>query len=180
MSLFIVYFHGYGSSPKTDKVSILRERLNVPVFCFPADIDPVKAKKMIEYNIDQVLLENKYRNSKMVFVGTSLGGWMASEMAKKYNVPAIVINPSCNPGVSLEKYGISEEIRKHYSIIEFSKNNTYFFAENDEVIDNKEIIKELQLLCYEVYIDKKADHRYNGEAFEQVIKYIEKNYLKKF
>lgn len=174
--LTIVYFHGYGSSPNTPKVKLLRDRLKVPVFAFPADIDPDKAKPLIEYNIDMMLLDNMHSADHVLFVGTSLGGWMASEMAAKYDIPAIVINPSCIPSTSLDKYGVPIEIAAKYLPIKIAKKNVYFFAENDEVLDNQDIIKYLKMNDYEVYVDPEGDHQFAGKPFERVIEYIERKY----
>lgn len=178
MSLIIVYFHGYGSSPKSDKVSVLREALGVPVFAFPANIDPDIACREIEFNIDMMLLDNMHARDQVLFVGTSLGGWMASKMASKYRVPAIIINPSVTPKSSLVKYGVSQEICDKYEDLTISPHNTYFVAENDEVIDSSVLRRMVSMApeSVELYIDSDADHRFNGAPFDRVVKYIEKTF----
>lgn len=177
MSLTIVYFHGYGSSPLSDKVTTLRNSLGVSVFAFPADIDPDIAKPLIEFNIDMMLLDNMHSDDTVLFVGTSLGGWMAAEMAVKYDVPAIIINPACNPRETLRKYGVSDTILSKYSPIKFSKKHRYFFAENDEVIGSTDTVSYLRNLGYSVFVDPEGDHRFNGSSFVKVIDYIKKEYL---
>lgn len=177
MSLTIVYFHGYGSSPVSDKVTTLRESLGVPVYAFPADIDPDEATKLIEYNIDMMLLDNMHAETNILFVGTSLGGWMASKMAEKYKVPAIIINPSVTPKTSLLKYGVDPSVCAKYNDMIVSPNNVYFFAENDEVIDNSILRKAWKDRGIQVHIDPEANHRYNGKPFERVIEYIRKKFM---
>lgn len=178
MSLIVVYFHGYGSSPNSQKVLTLREQLNCPVYCFPADVDPQKAVDLISYNIDLVLLEDMHKDDQLLFIGTSLGGWLASKMAAMYKVPAIIINPSTNPRESLKKYGVAPAILEKYDELVLSDKNTYFFADKDEVIDHTAIRKELtdKGIMFNVAFD--ADHRYQGPAFDRVIQHIKNNFQK--
>ena len=177
MKLIVVYFHGYGSSPASDKVNVLRERLKVPVHAFPQDIDLDVATPLIMHNIDMVLADKQHGESNVLFVGTSLGGWMASEMGAMYRIPAIVINPSCDPATSLSKYGVPQHIRSKYDRIKFSPNNTYFFAANDEVIDNSNVVTDLLRWKYDVHVDFEGDHRFNGRPFDRVIDTIKQKYL---
>ena len=101
----IVYFHGYGSSPNSDKVAALRAGLKdrAKVYAYPADIDPEIAKAELTREIDSMLAghRNAATQDSVIFIGTSLGGWWASELGESYGIPAIVINPSCNPTSSL-------------------------------------------------------------------------------
>lgn len=178
MSLIVVYFHGYGSSPNSQKVTALREALKTPVYCFPADIDPEKAIEEVGYNIDMVLLEDMHANDRMLFVGTSLGGWLASKMGALYNVPAIIINPSATPRESLKKYGIDAAILEKYDDLVVSDKNAYFFAHKDEVIDHtptRQLLADRGMV-YHVALD--TDHRYQGPAFHRVIDYIKTNFQK--
>ena len=74
-------------------------------------------------------------NLEIIFIGTSLGAWYAAELADKYKVKAILINPSYNPRQSLLKYEIEENIRNKYSPIKWLNDAIYYIAKNDEVID---------------------------------------------
>lgn len=177
MGVVVVYFHGYGSSPNTDKVAALRDGLGVPVHAFPIDVDPDVARAQLTHNIDMLLLDDMHAPDRVVFVGTSLGGWWASEMADLYGVPAVVINPSRDPARTLDRYGVPELTRAKYSPIKMSIDNVYFFAERDDVIDNTKLREVLLTHGYEVYVDETADHRFNGKPFERVIEYIKKKYL---
>ena len=175
--LNVVYFHGYGSSANTPKVRVLRNSLNVPVFAFDANTDPEIAIKEVGFNIDMLLMEDLHAPIQTIFVGTSLGGWLASEMGAKYGIPVIAINPSFDPKNSLKKYDLAEGILNKYTAIKLSKKNVYFFAEHDSVIDNTVFRQELIDQGYEVYIDSDADHQYLGKSFDKVIEYIKKSYM---
>lgn len=177
MTLNIVYFHGYGSSPTTSKVEVLRGALNVPVFAFPANIDPEIAIAEVSHNIDMLLLDDMHAYDSFLFIGTSLGGWLASKLGQMYNIPAIIINPSVNPKEGLLKYGVDQQICNKYDVMQFSKNNAYFFAENDIVIPNEDTRKMLIEMGIEVYVDPEADHRFSGVPFNRVIEYVKNNSL---
>lgn len=176
MSLIIVYFHGYGSSPNSDKVEVLRSSFDSPVFSFPINIDPDKAIADLSHRIDMMLLEDMHADDKVVFVGTSMGGWMASEMGKKYNIPAIVINPAWDPSDVLAKLGVDESICSKYDLMSLSDKNAYFFADHDELIDNHELRVLLSEAGHEVYVDPEGDHRFGGEPFKRVVKYIKSRF----
>lgn len=177
MSLKIVYFHGYGSSVKSDKVRQLSNLLDCTVHAFPVDVDPQVAWDELTHYIDMLLLEDMHVDDQLVFVGTSLGGWVASELGLLYDIPAVVINPSCNPAYSLLKYGVDSKVRRKYSPIKFSHKNVYFFAEQDEVIVNSETVHFLQQHDYEVYVVPGASHRFDGEPIRKVAEVIRKKFV---
>jgi predicted esterase YcpF (UPF0227 family) len=174
MKTIIVYFHGYGSSAQSDKVARLRKESEFDVYAFDANIDPEIAVKHVGDCIDDILLTEMHVPIKLLFVGTSLGGWLASKMAQMYQCEAIIINPSVTPSTSLVKYGVPEVICKKYADLTSSKRHKYFFALHDDVIDNISFIKNLTDQNYDVTIISDADHRFSGKAFEEVIDLIHK------
>lgn len=98
MKKFIVYFHGYASSPNTDKVTQLKLAYpNDYIYAFLADIDPEIAIKEVGNNIDLALLDHIEEDIDITFIGTSLGAWLAAKMADLYGVKSILINPVLYP-----------------------------------------------------------------------------------
>lgn len=177
MSTIIIYFHGYNSSPNSDKVERLRQIPDSIVHAFPASVDPDVAIDSVGNEILNVLLDRIHTDDQIVFVGTSLGGWLASKLATMYDVPAILINPSFNPAITLERYDVPVEVRNRYKpIVPRMFKDVYFFAEQDDVIPNEEMRGALRMLGGTVFVDKTADHRFNGEPFEEVCKYIERRF----
>lgn len=169
MKKVIVYCHGYGSSPESDKLLQLKDA-GFDAYCFQADIDPDIAHKSICDKIDSMLLDYLHQDIKLIFVGTSLGGWMASNLADCYSADAIIINPSHDPKESLAKYGVSEEIRNKYTPLVANRHYVYFFGENDEVIDHSLFTETLVGKC-RWFSYKGADHRFKGH-FHHVIDYL--------
>lgn len=171
MKKVIVYFHGFNSSPLTDKVKQLKTLLpNDYIYSFLADIDPEIAIKNVGDDIDSAFLNHINEDIEIIFIGTSLGGWLAAKMADLYGVRAILINPVFNPTKSLKKYGVDKEIREKYELLTISPNYQFFLAKNDEVIDHKELIDVLVSKSIPYYLNESATHRYDGIAFDEIIK----------
>lgn len=170
MKKFIVYFHGYASSPNTDKVTQLKLAYpNDYIHAFLADIDPEIAIKEVGDNIDLALLDHIEEDIDITFIGTSLGAWLAAKMANLYGVKSILINPVLYPAQSLKKYNIP---CAKYDPLTILSNSVFFIAQHDEVIDHSELIEILNDKGIKYYIDEEATHRYNGTSFDKVIKEI--------
>lgn len=175
MKKLIVYFHGYNSSPSTDKAQRLKQ--DFETLAVSIDPDPEIAIKSLFNQIDNFLIDNFLEEIELIFVGTSLGAWWASRLANQYDCKAVLINPSTMPYKTLPKLGLPLKIAHKYSPIEIPKRAAYFIAENDEVIDNTEFAKEIRELNddqKEVYTYSDGGHRFNGEYFERVMSYLNK------
>ncbi len=173
MRKLIVYFHGYGSNANTDKVKRLRDGLkDAEVFAWDIDIDPDVAFDQLSDHINMEILAEKplEAQAKLIFVGTSLGGWYAQQMADMYGCEAFLINPAFDPGNSLKKYGVSNEIIEAYKPLNFRSCYHYFIAKDDEVIDFELVREELEKLNT-TFVDG-AGHRFNGPEFDLVINAI--------
>ena len=173
MTKVIVYFHGYNSGPESEKVfKLMKAFPDDAIYSFPINIDPEIAQKDLENNIDDLLIDHLNEDIKLIFVGTSLGGWWVSRLAKLYNCPGIIINPCYSPQKSLEKYGVSEDILKKYSSMKFySDKDYYFIALHDEIIDP---IVDYSWKNLKVYENESVKHRFNGPEFNDVIELIKK------
>lgn len=171
MKKVIVYFHGYNSTPTSDKVIRLKQSFsNDYVYSFAIDIDPRIAIIDLQNSIDNILVDHLNEDIKLIFVGTSLGGWWASKLAKIYGCVGIIINACYDPQISLRKYGVSDDILQQYHPMEFCNSNYYFVALHDEVIDPK---IDLSLKHINVYDDVAVKHRFNGPEFDDVLELIE-------
>lgn len=171
MKKMIVYFHGFGSSPNTDKVSRLKAAFpDDYIYAFPIDIDPEIAEKELTRNINNALVEHLNEAIVLFFIGTSLGGWWASSLGYDYQCTTILINPSPQPQDTLTRYGISQDICEKYSDIVYSpQKDYYFFAKHDEVIEPRYDLSWPNLFIYD---QTSVGHRFNGPEFDDVIALI--------
>ena len=96
----IIYLHGFGSSGTSSKVDALREKFGAEnVFAPDLPFDPTEVISLV----NKLVYNNYEKYSKIVFVGTSLGGFYANYFAMYHDVPAILVNPSCKPSDTLRK-----------------------------------------------------------------------------
>ena len=102
--MIYVYIHGFNSAanPQSDKVrhlSKLGKVISVTYDTFAT------YEQIVEQLSSQIPSDED-----VTFVGTSLGGFWAFEMGRKYATPAVIINPAINPALSLCKYiGIDQK-----------------------------------------------------------------------
>lgn len=73
----------------------LDQQLEIP------EIPPVPAEA-IKMLMDRV--KDSQKTHKVVFAGSSLGGFYATWLAERFNGKAVLINPAVRPHVLLEKY----------------------------------------------------------------------------
>ena len=94
----ILYIHGFASSANSKKVTILKKRLD-DVIAFNLSPEPKIAIEQLETFI------KKYQNqSQITLIGSSLGGFYAMYLSKKYNLKTILINPAIKPWNTLLQY----------------------------------------------------------------------------
>lgn len=166
----IVYFHGYGSSANTDKVTRLKEMYpNDQVLAFDINIDPkISLPYLTEKIMDELI---KYFNvpGDLYFVGTSLGAWYANELSNTFGCKALLINPCIDPETSIAKYGVEEKVRTHYSKANLKdlKRKMIALDPKDDVIDHKNLLNEVNA-DFQIY--ENVGHRFNGPEFEDVVK----------
>lgn len=89
----IIYLHGFQSSALSIKGQQIKDycqqqgnvRVHLPDLNMPPEQTMAHVAAMIE-NLDRVVL-----------VGSSLGGFYATQLVAKYGVPAVLINPAMRP-----------------------------------------------------------------------------------
>lgn len=149
----IIYLHGFQSSPLSLKGQQLYQysqyisecQVHLPDLNCPPNQVTNFVSKMIE-ELDQVAL-----------VGSSLGGFYATQLAENFNIPAVLINPAVQPwvlfrtlfGVEQLPYFVNERwtlddaqlitleqmaIQK----LQYSDNFLVLLQQGDEVIDYHE------------------------------------------
>ncbi len=96
----VIYIHGFGGSGLGVKASLFREyfsKINEPYIAPSLSYVPDLAIKTLEELIDSF--------KEVYLIGSSLGGYYASYLARKDKVKKVVlINPSMNPAKTLKNY----------------------------------------------------------------------------
>jgi predicted esterase YcpF (UPF0227 family) len=94
----IFYFHGFASSERSWKIGLLKKRLTAETIIAPTlPVDPDGVVKLF----DRVVAEN---GKPVLVIGSSLGGFYAYYAASRFDIPAVLINPSITPWVTLKDH----------------------------------------------------------------------------
>ncbi len=166
IKMTLVYFHGYNSSPNSDKVRRLRE-VSPDTYAYEIDVDP---RISLPFLREAIRTQLNKEAEKVVFVGTSLGGWYAEKLAEEFGAKCVVINPCYWPSGILRRYELPETILDSYADMKLSETTKFFISSNDEVIDFspiRDVLMERNTSWFEG-----TSHRFNGPEFEAVVDYV--------
>jgi predicted esterase YcpF (UPF0227 family) len=153
----ILYLHGFRSSPRSFKARVMQKRLEElgrahELICPQLPASPKEAMALA------LLLAERHAPHDLSIVGSSLGGFYATWLAERLDVPAVVINPSVNPLKNLEKHvGVTTawhseepfEFKQEYigelaelRVQQITKPERYFLlaATGDEVLDYRDMV----------------------------------------
>ncbi len=150
-----IYIHGFGGSGQGVKSRAFREyfkSINEPFISPSLSYVPELAISTLEELIES------YEN--VTLIGSSLGGYYSLYLSHKYNIKAVLLNPSIHPMITLNDYrGDAPSFYDNSSFkwnathIEMLKNLkikepkeellTLFVQKGDELLDYKEAVKYL-------------------------------------
>ena len=104
MQQSVLYIHGFNSSPLSVKAEQTRQYLlknfpQVHFYCPQLASNPKGAINQLEE-----IIQSSQTNSSWYVMGSSLGGYFASYLSEKYNVPSVRMNPAIKPFELLEDY----------------------------------------------------------------------------
>ena len=153
----ILYLHGFRSSPRSFKARVVQKRLEElgrahELICPQLPASPKEALELA------LLLAERHAPHDLSIVGSSLGGFYATWLAERLDVPAVLINPAVNPLKNLEKHvGVTTawhsdepfEFKQEYigelaelRVEKITKPERYFLlaATGDEVLDYRDMV----------------------------------------
>lgn len=153
----ILYIHGFASSGASKKAKILKNYFGNDLVIAPSlSYIPSYAIRELEHIIEDL----RSQNIPILLVGSSLGGFYALYLSAKYNLKAVLINPTLNPFEDLKKMvgsniniqsGKSFELTyehlmqlRAYETSKFDQKNFLLMLQTgDEVLDYKRAIEML-------------------------------------
>lgn len=113
----IIYLHGFLSSPKSAKAQlvkdyVLKNHSNLKLHTPTLPGSPLKATEVIEQLISSIFDSGVNRGthnkdtpiSNLRFIGSSMGGFLATYFIEKYGGKAVLINPAVKPFKLLKDY----------------------------------------------------------------------------
>ena len=193
----LIYIHGFLSSPLSAKAEItrnwlLKNKSEIDYYCPQLPPYPNETKNILTQLVEQL------SNRPVYLVGSSLGGFWATYLAEKYNLPAVLINPAVNPqnfmpkyvGVDLKSYHTDDSyhLKQHHidEILEADLPVTRFdnywllVQTGDETLDYRDAVKKYAH-CKQT-IEEGGDHSFQRfeNYLEDIVGWFEHFYLKNF
>ena len=174
----LLYIHGFGSSARSAKAMLLREKFGAKIIA--PSLSPIPELAMD--TLEQIIECSQQKGEKAVLAGSSLGGYYASYLADKYNTKAVLINPAIKPyntlsrhiGLNHSYYDFSnyEFTQKHIAYLKKfdverinPENYLLLLQKGDDVLDYTEAVKKFR--GAEMDIEEGGSHGYEG--FERKI-----------
>lgn len=166
----ILYIHGFRTTKNSYTSKLLKNHFKKDIIISDHPIKPKEAIKYLEKIIE--------KNDIKVIIASSLGGYYATYLATKYNLKAILINPSVNPYKTTKPYlGVNETFegvkflwkKKHMKQLEkykikqkdLQQKNFYIFLQKgDEVLNYKVAKKRYPKAKFQ--IEKGGTHRFEN------------------
>jgi len=102
MPVSVVYIHGFNSSPQSHKAQLFSRWLtqhHPDIVLHTPALQPFPLDAMAQL---EALANLNPANTG--FIGSSLGGFYAVNLAEKFNSPAVLINPAVRPFETLSRY----------------------------------------------------------------------------
>jgi predicted esterase YcpF (UPF0227 family) len=181
----ILYIHGFNSSPLSVKAEQTRQYLlknfpQVHFYCPQLASNPKGAINQLEE-----IIQSSQTNSSWYLMGSSLGGYFASYLSEKYNLPSVLVNPAIKPFELLQDYlgeqvnPYTEEVyqvtrdhmvelkaieQKPPSFDTQQKNNYLVMVQTDDEVLNYQHAVEKYQHC-RLVVEQGGDHSFVG--FEQ-------------
>lgn len=186
----IVYLHGFASSSYSSKAQKFKEYFSkLDRFVSP---NLTHIPKLAIYNAQELIKIFIAEKSEPVhLMGSSLGGYYAAYLANKYNLKAVLINPSVYPYETLKKFSQAdcrsyfddsafEFTQEHadnlhdYQVESYENINNFLVClqTGDEVLDYREAQKKLNGANF--IIDEGGDHSFSDieKHFEKIANFL--------
>jgi len=156
-SPYLLYLHGFRSSPRSFKARVVQETLERAghgerLICPQL---PASPKAAIELALE---LAAQHAPDNLAIVGSSLGGFYATWLAERLGARAVLVNPAVDPTRNLEQHvGVTTnwhsdepfEFRQEYigelealKVAQITRPERYFLlaATGDEVLDYRDMV----------------------------------------
>ena len=183
----IIYIHGFGSCGEGSKAKELKKYFNSigEDFISPSlSYVPELAIKTLE----ELILSYK---SDVKLIGSSLGGYYSIFLSNKFNLKSVLINPSIEPFITLDKMigqGINyydnslyewnkqhiEMLKEYITDLEPYKEENFLLLlqKGDDLLDYKEAIKKLP--SSKIILENNGSHKFEGieRYFKKMSKWL--------
>ncbi|WP_232361418.1 YqiA/YcfP family alpha/beta fold hydrolase [Paraneptunicella aestuarii] len=137
---------------------------------------PMEAITLLRETVSEVV--NKYPNAQLGYIGSSMGGFMSTNLMQDFPGRAVLVNPAVTPHILLHDYLGEHEhpytgksftlTKQHMSELESllvpklqaPENFWVLLQEGDETLDYKEAVEKYS--AGNVTVEKGGDHSFQG------------------
>jgi len=188
----LIYLHGFNSSPESFKATKTRNFLAT----YYPDIELVMPQIALTpmaawQQLDALLAQYKGRN--IAFIGSSLGGFLATLLSNKYGGKAVLVNPAVRPSqlidILIGDYtnpytGVSHAVTQahgdelhqlQFEQVAVPKNYWVLLQQGDETLDYRQALS-----CYQgsrITVEPLGDHSFVGfeRYLNAIVEFLFKN-----
>lgn len=131
----VLFLHGYGSSPETDKYKAITSSIVEHKYCPYIEYNKISYLQLF-VKLAKLIVETQ----PDLIIGHSLGGYWAKAMSNEYHIPCILLNPQLFPEKKFGYPDFSEEDFSDKGIWNYSYLETG--DENIELEKTKKLLKK--------------------------------------
>jgi len=165
----IIYIHGFASSGRGTKATLFRKYFKVQGVDFIAP-SLSNIPTLALDTLEQLIESYRKRGERVSLVGSSLGGYYSIYLSQKYNLKAVLINPSIFPYDTLSR--VPSPMTNFYDGASFEWREEHYDALREyEVADTQINPKNFMLLLQTG--DESLDYRHAALKFKDAFLDIE-------
>lgn len=176
MAKILLALHGFHSSPESLKVQQMSAYLSecspdIMLVCPQLPCFPAQMWTLIEKFFEQ------HKNDQIAVMGSSLGGYLATKAAQKYQVQVLLINPAVYPyrllshagpqkhPYTLESYRIDRDYLLQLQALEVSYSGNaqkcwVLLQTDDQILDYRQALQKYQ--HSKITCEQGGDHSFIG------------------
>lgn len=146
----VLYIHGFASSGRGSKAKSVRDYFKesiAPSLSYIPELAVDSLRQIIEHSLQ--------KGERVNLMGSSLGGYYAIYLSERYNLPAVLINPSIKPYETLAAY--TGRVTNFYDLSSFEWKDTHI--EQLRRLDIKEISRPENFLLMLQKGDELLDYK---------------------
>jgi predicted esterase YcpF (UPF0227 family) len=181
MAKVVIYLHGLGSRGQSAKSELLREALreiDVELIAPDLPLDPTAVVEIVKDLVTSRFMRGDLE--KLVFCGTSLGGFYSTYFGEIFDAPYVAVNPVVSPSEAFKRhlnnpplnYVTNTPLEFSQSILDSFKNLEAETSKPSGVLANVFLAKDDDVVPYDsplqhykhadVTVTQDGGHRYDS------------------
>ncbi len=165
----LIYIHGFLSSPQSYKAQqvsawLCAQRPDIGYHCPHLTPYPAEVQRHLETLVESLLPGPVY------LLGSSLGGYWCTYLAEKYNLPAVLINPSVRPYEMMLSY-LEQPLKSYYSDEVYTLNGLH--VDEVKAVDTPLITRPENYWLMAQTADETLDYRQAVEKYSACKQLVE-------